>query len=42
MSIRVDEHEVQLIVDVPSGEDMSLFIEVASRYVDNVFASTTL
>ncbi len=42
MSIRVDEHEVQLIVDVPSGEDMSLFIEVASRYVDNVFSTTTL
>ena len=42
MGIRVTEHQVQLVIGVESGIDMSLFIEVASRLVDEVLATSSL
>lgn len=42
MGIRVTEHQVQLVIGVESGVDLELFIEVASRYVDEVLSSSSL
>ena len=42
MGIRVTEHQVQIIIGIESGIDMSLFIEVASRLVDEILATSSL
>ncbi len=40
--IRVTDDQVQRVVDLPSGVEVQLFIEVASRLVDEVLASSGL
>ena len=42
MGIRVTEHQVQLVVDIPSGEDVQLFIDIASRLVDELLSTSSL
>lgn len=42
MGIRVTDHEVQLILGAESGTDVQIYIDVASRMVDEVFSGSSL
>ncbi len=42
MGIRVTDHEVQLILGSESGTDVQIYIDVASRLVDEVFSGSSL